>query len=303
VSEAEPSSSAGAAAEPGGLLVLGATGLLGQAFIAEARARGTPCSGVARSGADHAVDVTDAKALRELLCDTSPALIVNCVAVTSHAICEEQPAIAFLVNARTPALLAALCGELGARLAHISSDHFFSGDGSTPHDERAPVQLVNEYARSKYAGERLALTNPSALAIRTNIVGLRRWAGRQTFAEWAIDAIEHARPMTLFDDFYTSSMHTRACAGGVLDLAAAGVRGLVNVASSQVSSKREFVRALARALDADIDYAGVGSVREISPPRADSLGLDVTRAQTLLQRRLPDLADTIAAIVAEHRGP
>lgn len=284
------------------LLVLGATGLLGQAFIAEARARAMPCSGVARSGADHVVDVTDAQALRALICDISPAVIVNCVAVTDHALCEEQPALAFLVNARTPALLADLCGELGARLVHISSDHFFSGDGSTPHDESAAVKLLNEYARAKYAGERLALTDPRALVIRTNIVGLRRWPGRPTFAEWALDAIEHGRPMTLFDDFFTSSVHTRACAAAVLDLVNADVHGLVNVASSQVSSKREFLRALARALGANIDYAGTGSVRELVPPRAESLGLDVTRAQALLQRKLPNLADTITALMDEHRG-
>lgn len=283
------------------LLVLGATGLLGQAFMSEARARGLPCSGVARSGTDHAVDATDAQALRALICDTAPALIVNCVAVTNHAACEEQPALAFLVNARTPALLAHLCCETGARLVHISSDHLFSGDGSAPHDETARVSLLNEYARTKYAGERLALTDPSALVIRTNIVGLRCWPDRPTFAEWALDAIESARPLTLFDDFFTSSMHTRACAAGVLDLVDTGARGLVNVASSQVSSKREFMQALAHAVGADLHDVEAGSVRELVPRRAESLGLDVTRAQRLLDRRLPDLTDTVAAIVAESR--
>jgi dTDP-4-dehydrorhamnose reductase len=283
------------------LLVLGATGLLGQAFMAEARARGMPCSGVARSGADHAVDVTDTQALRALLCDAAPAVIVNCVAVTSHALCEEQPELAFLVNARTPGLIAQLTAELGARFVHISSDHFFSGDGSIPHDEGVPVRLVNEYARSKYAGESLALTDPSALAIRTNIVGIRGWPNRPTFAEWALDGVENARALTLFDDFFTSSMHTRACAKQVLDLVSLGASGLINVASSRVSSKREFVQALAQAVGADLRDMQVGSVRELVPRRAESLGLDVTYAERLLGRRLPDLDDTITAIVAESR--
>jgi hypothetical protein len=52
---------------------------------------------------------------------------------------------------------------------------------------------------------------------------------------------------------------------------------------------------------ADLRDVEVGSVRELVPRRAESLGLDVTRAERLLDRRLPDLADTITAIVAESR--
>jgi dTDP-4-dehydrorhamnose reductase len=274
---------------------------LGQAFIAEARARGWPCSGVARSGADHAVDVTDAPAISALIRDTSPALIVNCVALTDHAACEERPGLAYRLNARTPGLLRRLARETGAQLVHISSDHFFSGDGPTPHDEHAEVTLLNEYARTKYRGERLALLDPAALVVRTNIVGMRGWPERPTFAEWALAAIENARPLTLFDDFFTSSMHVRACAEHVLDLASAGASGLVNVASSQVSSKLEFVRTLAHAVEVELRDVEVGSVRELVPRRAESLGLDVTRAQCLLDRGLPDLADTVAAIVDEYR--
>jgi dTDP-4-dehydrorhamnose reductase len=283
------------------LLVLGSTGLLGQAMVAEARDRGYSHRTAARSGADHSVDVTDPAALQTLVRAVSPAAIVNCTAITGHGACEEQPAAAYAVNARAPALLAELSAELGAVLVQVSSDHFFTGDGSALHDEHAPVRLLNEYARTKYAGEVFALTAPAALAVRTNIVGLRRWPGRPTFAEWALDALESGPPLTLYEDFFTSSMHSRACAGAILDLLQTGVRGLVNVASSQVSSKRAFVEALARAAGVEPRAEG-GSVRELLPRRAESLGLDVTLAERLLHRRLPSLQETVGAIVDEYRG-
>jgi dTDP-4-dehydrorhamnose reductase len=284
------------------LLILGSTGLLGQALAGEALSRAWPCSGVARSGSDHDVDVTDVEALTSVICESSAQIIVNCVAVTSHEVCERQPERAYLVNARTPGILAALSAELGIKFVQISTDHYFTGDGARLHDEDAEVQLLNEYARTKYAGERFALTNPGALVIRTNIVGLRRWADRPTFAEWAIAMIVNARPMTLFDDFFTSSMHARACASALLDLVRADASGLINVGSSEVSSKRAFVHALARALDVDLSGAAAGSVRDLVPRRAESLGLDVTRAQSLLMRRLPGLGETAAAVASEARG-
>lgn len=284
------------------MLVLGSTGLLGQAFVAEARERSQPCLGVARSGSDHDLDVADAAALEALALEMQPSTIINCVAVTSLDACEANRGQAFRVNARIPALLAQLALEIDARLVQISTDHYFTGDGCSLHAENAEVKLLNEYARSKYAGERLALTNPEALVVRTNIVGLRRWRGRPTFAEWALDAIQGRHPIVLFDDFFTSSMHAPTCAAAILDLANKGTSGLVNVASSQVSSKRAFVLALARELQLDLRDARPGSVRELLPRRAESLGLDVTHAERLLDRRLPDLAETISAIVRESQG-
>lgn len=284
------------------LLVLGSTGLLGQAVTAEARARAQPCWGVARSGSDRDVDLSDDAALEALVLELRPSMIVNCVAVTSLDLCETNPALAFAVNARIPGLLAPLAGELDAQLVHISSDHYFTGDGARKHTEEAEVKLVNDYARSKYAGERLALTNATALVVRTNIVGLRRWPGRPTFAEWALAGIESDASMVLFDDFFTSSMSARSCAAAILDLVNVGAAGLLNVASSQVSSKRDFVLALAHELQRELRHARHGSVRELQPRRAESLGLDVTRAQRLLDRRLPDLSATVTELVADLRG-
>jgi dTDP-4-dehydrorhamnose reductase len=227
---------------------------------------------------------------------------VNCVAITSHAACEERPDLAYAVNARASGLLAELALDLDLGFVQVSSDHFFSGDGSALHDESAHVRLLNEYARTKYAGEVFALTTPTALAVRTNIVGMRRWPDRPTFVEWVLDEVENHRPLTLFEDFFTSSMHSRACAAAILDLMQVGARGLINVASSQVASKRVFVEALARAIGIDLPPVTAGSVRELRPRRAESLGLDVTRAEGLLGRRLPDLHDTVHAVAKEYRG-
>jgi dTDP-4-dehydrorhamnose reductase len=294
-----PSASPVATCRPRRLLILGSTGLLGQALMAEARLRDWSCMGGARHGANYDVDVTDGAALEAVIRGCSPQVIVNCVAVTDHRACEQAPGRAYLVNARAPALLAELSAELGVLLVHISTDHYYTGDGHTPHDEHAPVRLVNEYARTKFAGERMVLTNPAALVVRTNFVGLRHWPDRPTFAEWALEMITNKRPMTLFDDFFTSSIHAPACAAAILDLISAGTNGLINVASSQVSSKLAFVQALAQQLTTCIDQAGVGSVRQIVPRRAESLGLDVTRAQQVLGRTLPGLQETVAAIARE----
>jgi len=283
------------------LLVLGSTGMLGQAFMAEAALRGESVIGVARQGADRSCDLTDARALEELFTATSPTLIVNCAALTDLARCETDPDAAFAVNARAVALLAEKCRLHEARLVHVSTDHFFTGDGRAVHDEAAVPRLINEYARSKFAGEAFALSLPGALVLRTNVTGLRGWEAKPTFAEWLMSAIERDEPLTLFDDYFTSTLDSHSFARACFALLDQGASGLWNLASSQVASKLEFATALASRMGRNLAHAQAGSVRGLTPRRAESAGLDVRKAEALLGRRLPALEEIVDALVTEKQ--
>ena len=288
-------------ASTGPILVLGATGLLGQAMVAEGRARGMTVRTAARSDAEIAVDIGDRDALATMLERERPALVANCAALVDIAACERDPGLAYRVNAAPLVELAGWSRRNGARLVHVSTDHYFTGDGAMPHGEDAPVVLMNHYAATKFAAEAFALTAPNALVLRTSIVGLRR-RGAPTFAEWAIDAIETDAPITLFADAFTSSVDVGTFARAALDLAAGGASGLVNLAAREVYSKEAFIRALAERMGRTLTRATTGSIGALSPPRPESLGLDVARAEALLGRPLPTLKDVAEAVANAYRS-
>lgn len=283
------------------MLVLGATGLLGQAFVAEARARGVPVRSAARKGAEIELDIGDAVALSTVLQSERPTMIVNCAALVNVAACEADPGLAYRINAAPLFTLAQWCRTSGAKLIHVSTDHLFAGEGPVAHDEGAPVTLFNHYAATKLAGEHFAALSPDALMLRTSIVGLRGW-DEPSFAEWAIDAVANDRPMTLFADAFTSSIDTAAFATAAMDLAEAGASGLLNLAASEVYTKEAFVRQLADELAVRLTNATVGSVAALNPPRPKSLGLDVTRAQAHLDEPLPTLAQVARALILAYRS-
>lgn len=274
--------------------------MLGQALLAEAGRRGMRVSGAARSGAGHDCDLTDPSAVSALLSSLRPKLLINAAALTDLNGCEADPGLAYRVNARAVSLLVEACRAVGSRLVQVSTDHFFTGDGAALHDECAPVTLVNDYARSKFAGEAFALALPGALVLRTNITGFRGWPGKPTFAEWLIGAIERDEEMTLFEDFWTSTMDAGGFARAALDLAAAGVAGLINVASREAASKKMVAEAMARGLGRML-RSKAGSVAGLPVRRAESAGLDVRVAEAILGRRLPDLDEVIAALVSEYK--
>ena len=181
------------------ILLFGATGMLGQAIGAEATRRGSRVIGASRHGPDIAVDLTKAASVRRALDDACADLVVNAAAMTVIDECESDPGLAYAVNARAVAVMSAHCRSSGAAFIHVSTDHFFSGDRDRRHDEHAPVRLVNEYARTKFAGEAFARTYPDSLVLRTNVTGLRDWMGRPTFAEWIFDALRLRSPLVLCD--------------------------------------------------------------------------------------------------------
>jgi dTDP-4-dehydrorhamnose reductase len=282
------------------ILLFGATGLLGQALARVAARRGDAIVGVARRGADRAVDLATAGDIAPLIAAETPDLVINAAALTNLDACEADPKAAHAINAGAVGSIAEACRNLAVRFIHVSTDHFFTGDRDRPHAEGAEVVLVNEYARSKFAGEALAMRDSAALVVRTNLTGPRGWA-QPTFFEWAADALTRRLPMTLFDDFYTSTIDADTLAAALLDLADARAAGRLNVASRQVSHKKEFVQALAGALGIQLDWATTGSVRGASVRRAESLGLDVSRAEAILGYRLPDLPAVAHSLASQWR--
>lgn len=276
------------------VLVIGGRGMAGAAVIDAARARGLSAKSLSRQG-DLAVDIRDAAALRDALAAADPRLIVNAAAIVSIPDCEADPAGAWLVNARPAALLADHARRSGAKLIQVSTDHYWTGDGARPHRENEPVVLLNEYARTKYAAEGLALAAPEALVLRTNIVGTT--AG--SFGDWALKVVDEDQPATLFTDHYASSLDVWNFAEILLDLKDA--TGVINASSAEIASKAAFVHALATARGRTLTKVVEGSVGQQSVRRAESVGLDVSRAEDILGQPLPRLADVVRAL-AERGG-
>ncbi len=281
------------------VLILGSTGLLGRVLCTNARRRGFEVIGAARSGADYDVDIRKEDSLNALLEKTAPDLVINAAANVNIAACETDPAAAHLINARPSILLAHWSQTYDKPLVHISTDQLFDGDGDAKHDEDAGVTLCNEYARSKYAAEGFALSAPLALVVRTSLAGFH--PDGRGFAHWAMDVLSNHKPLTLFDDFYGSTIDAPAFAEALFDLVALKTCGLLNVASGEISSKKQFIHALANAADITLDWAQTGSVETLKPRRARSLGLDVRKAETLLGRALPGREEVCTALIAQWR--
>jgi dTDP-4-dehydrorhamnose reductase len=281
------------------VLILGSTGMLGQALTNTAKLNNIKVTGVARSNADVNIDIMDFNKLALFLRKKAPKVIINCIAITDINLCESDVGLAYQVNANFVALLVDICRELDIRLIHISTDHFFVNDNSNKHNEIAEVVLVNNYAKSKYAGERFSLSYPNSLVVRTNIVGFRN-SQNPTFVEWVLSSLKSQKEITLFQDFYTSGIDVYNLSEillKILDKKSSPLNGLINIACSEVYNKEKFIKKFASVFGYNDVKFITGSILSMSgTKRAESLGLDIQKVELILSMKMPTLDEVIESL-------
>ena len=148
------------------ILLLGATGQVGNALRRTLLPLGTV---VAPTRAQ--ANLADLAGLQGLLAAQSPDLVVNAAAHTAVDAAQADPAPAFRVNAQAAAVLAAHARQHDALLVHYSTDYVFDGAKRSPYLETDAPAPLNEYGRSKLAGEQaIQASGCRALILRTGWV-------------------------------------------------------------------------------------------------------------------------------------
>ena len=149
------------------MIVVFGNGQLGQELVRASAARAMPL--VALSHAQ--TDITDRAAVREALKRHNPSLVVNAAGYTKVDLAETETEQARQANEVGPAIAAAACAAAGVPLIHLSTDYVFDGSKSAAYVEGDPIAPINNYGRSKAAGERAAReTTPLHVIIRTSWV-------------------------------------------------------------------------------------------------------------------------------------
>jgi dTDP-4-dehydrorhamnose reductase len=284
-------------------LVLGGTGMLGRAVVAEARSRGWAALGLSRAQGD----LERRDDLLEWAERFRPEVVVNCAAYTKVDAAETDEARAFAVNGEGVANAAALAGRTGARLVHVSTDYVFDGvfDGKirTPYREDSPMAPLSVYGASKLAGERRALAYERSLVVRTS------WLfgpGGHNFVATMVGLIEAGRlPLRVVNDQVGCPTSTPSLARALLDLAAREASGIVNYQDREPVSWYAFAVEIARLWSGVAEVIPVTSAEFPRPARRPAYSvLDVGRFETIAGRRVEPwtngLVETLAWLRKEN---
>lgn len=228
------------------ILVLGATGRLGQALLRRYRAQGLDIRALSRAQAD----LSKPEALAGALAQEPFDVLINTAGITDVDYCESHAASAFVANATAPGLLAALCQTRGARFVQLSSDYVFAGEVHTPRTEEDVTKPSNVYGQSKLQAEKAVLAaQPAALVLRVSwLFGLEK----PSFPDRIIREAQERLDVSAVNDKWACPTFADDLCGWLLALlqapAAGGVYHVVNTGFCTWQEYGERTLALAREI-------------------------------------------------------
>lgn len=270
------------------ILLLGSTGMVGQAFNAQLSAMGHEVVGAARSQAEINLDISVDEALLLVLERGKFDAVVNAAAIVDIEKCELDPLSSWKTNAAPLAILSTWTREYKVPLLHISTDHYYPYGDNIAHCEDAPVFFLNTYAKHKYAAEAFALASPYSLVLRTSIVSSRKNGGK-SLVDWALESLSLGKRISVFNDAWTSSIDVESFARlGWEMFAEKQAKGLYNLSCREVYSKEELIRGLADKAGYTQENLFPASIKEIFPNRPNCLGLNPSKAEKLIGNKCPD---------------
>lgn len=141
------------------VLVTGVCGQLGYDVMKELTKRGHEAVGsdIQESSPNFSeyfkCDITDSKAVEEVILKINPDAVIHCAAWTSVDKAEENKELVYKVNALGPKYIAEVCKKIGSKMIYISTDYVFNGEGNSPFVVDSPKEGISTYGKTKAQGE------------------------------------------------------------------------------------------------------------------------------------------------------
>ena len=116
------------------------------------------------------LDLTDPDAIRQIIDQTKPDIIINPAAYTAVDKAESEPELAYKINVTAPEVLAVKAAELDIPLVHFSTDYVFDGLKKEAYVETDLTNPRSVYGKTKCEGEEKIRTHEKHIILRTSWV-------------------------------------------------------------------------------------------------------------------------------------
>jgi dTDP-4-dehydrorhamnose reductase len=218
------------------------------------------------------LDICDGEAVNAFIVEEfRPDVVINTAAAHEPVQCEENPDLAFAVNATGSKNLAVACDACGARLVHVSTDYVFGDGAERPLVESDLPAPLSVYGASKLAGEHLIAANTDNYAVvRTAAIYGQapcRAKGGKNFVGLMLHLAATRPEIKVKTDEFTTPTYTVALARQIRLIAEKGQAGVYHATCQGSCSWHEFAQAIFEETGTQVDLQTATSADFPSPVR------------------------------------
>ncbi len=242
------------------LLIVGASGMLGQDVGYAATRAGHDC--VALSHGE--LDIADPREVGAAVASAAPEVVINCAAWTDVDGAEAAYADAAMVNGDGAGHVARAASEAGAWTIHVSSDYVFDGAKTTPYTESDRTNPLSAYGRSKLAGEEaVARAAPDAHTIVRSswLFGTHGRCFPGTILRLAAERAE----LSVVDDQRGCPTFTGHLADAFIELCVSRPAGILHVAGEGACSWYDLAREIVALAGIDCEIRPSSTAEQNRP--------------------------------------
>jgi len=281
------------------ILLLGASGQLGQHLLREASKRGHRVTGTSRTARVQglrSLDLADREATYTLVREVRPDVILNAAGWSHVDECEADPDLAHERNVTSARHAAEAALEAKARIVLFSSHYVYDGTEHLYNEEATPRPL-SVFGRTKLEAEIITRTlHPGALVVRTAVMyGPERRP--RNFVYQLIRASLLGQEFRVAHDSVCSPTYSPNLAAASVELMEQGLGGIFHVAGGDVLSRYDFALMACDVMKLNEKILRPVSTDELGfkAPRPLCNGLDVSKAQSHLRMPLFNAVEGLSA--------
>ena len=276
-------------------LLIGSNGLLGSSIKSKLNLKKVMC--VARTNSDYNVDLKYFKKFKKIFDKYEFKNVINCAAITNLSKCEKEKKKTKKINLELPILLNNLSKKMKFNLIHISTDQVYCKGKSNKFKETDKISFLNYYSKTKFLAEKILMKNKKSLIIRTNFTGFKKNLNK-TFVGWLLDNIKRKKKISLFNDFYVSTIDVNFCSKVIIKLIKKKAKGIYNIGSRKSISKERFAILFANKMGKKLNYNSVSSTKsDIKRPK--NITMDTSKIERKLKILMPYPVAVINNLIKE----
>ena len=248
------------------VLITGSAGMLGSAVYPEFVSAGHSVTATdltprnVRGLPMGRLDVRDSAAVRGVIDEVRPDLVLHLAAETDLERCEAYSDDAFVTNTLGTQNVAVASRNVDATLVYISTAGVFDGEKLTPYTEFDEARPINVYGRSKYEGEVLVLRlAPRSFVVRAGwmIGGAER--DHKFVAKVVAQLKGGATSIQAVTDKLGTPTYTRDFAANLLELITTDYYGRYHMACVGEGSRFDVAQEIVDAYGLDVSVVPVTS--------------------------------------------
>lgn len=276
------------------ILIIG-TGLLGSRLIAQSTGtydvHGADIdSSLIEPGCQfHVLDITDKKAVNDLIGSLRPAAVFHTAAMTNVDQCELEMERALKVNGTATGYIALACAKVDAYLCYISTDYVFDGRKGN-YNEKDEPKPISQYGRSKLLGEQevSCLKERWKWIICRSSILYGAYKKRFNFVTWVIDELKAGHSISIVRDQMGSPTLADDLADACLQLWRKDARGLYHVAGREAISRFAFAMKICEVFGLDTKLIKSVTTEELKQKatRPANSSMDVAKVEQLLKKNM-----------------